>query len=291
MVTVSDIFKFINKIRDFFSKKKDKIIVPKGDEARDIIGEIYSGNPSADVEITKFCGEFTRVVVKKGEIGFIPKENLKTIPKDKIVNLLSESIGERYTKFKNEPKPVSNRVFNLLPKLNQKYKALISLSVEAEKFYGDSLDGQAENIKVEANKEWDDGSKFVNLWSSGYIKTIFDFISVPETITSDELNKLLDSFVDKAHSIFFIHHWTDKDEIITKINGLLANNENYVAIHSLGSNNSMCQKIIKDIRTDISSDYIKKDILIDKRGVKGRGKIWYRKKEGLDIYKLIEPYL
>jgi len=188
-------------------------------------------------------------------------------------------------------KPVSNRVFNLLPKLNQKYKALISLSVEAEKFYGDSLDGQAENIKVEANKEWDDGSKFVNLWSSGYIKTIFDFISVPETITSDELNKLLDSFVDKAHSIFFIHHWTDKDEIITKINGLLANNENYVAIHSLGSNNSMCQKIIKDIRTDISSDYIKKDILIDKRGVKGRGKIWYRKKEGLDIYKLIEPYL
>ena len=53
----------------------------------------------------------------------------------------------------------------------------------------------------------------------------------------------------------------------------------------------MCQKIIKDIRTDISSDYIKKDILIDKRGVKGRGKIWYRKKEGLDIYKLIEPYL
>ncbi len=81
-VSVSDIIKFINNVRDLFSKKKDNIIVPKGDEAQDIIREIYSYNPSADVEITKFCGEFTRVVVKKGEVGLIPKENLKTIPKD-----------------------------------------------------------------------------------------------------------------------------------------------------------------------------------------------------------------
>ncbi|GEM_PF-3519346 len=291
VIPVSNIIKFINNIRDFFSKKKDNIIVPKGDDAKDIIKEIYSTTPSADVEITKFRGEFTRVFIKKGEIGLIQKENIKTLPEDKKVNFLLESIGEKYTEFKNEPKPVSNSVFILLPKLNEKYKALISLAVKAEKFYEDSLDSQAENIKVEANKEWADGSKFVNLWSSGYIKTIFDFISVPETITPNELNRLVDSFVNEAHSIFFIHHWTDKEDVITKINGLLANNEDYVAIHSLGSNNSICNKIINNIKIDISSDYIIKDILIDKQGVKGRGKIWYKGKKGLDIYKLIEPYL
>ena len=90
-VSVSDIIKFINKVRDGFSKKKDNIIVPKGDEAQDIIREIYSANPSADIEIVKFRGEITRVVIKKEEIVLIPKENLKTIPKDKIVNFLPDS--------------------------------------------------------------------------------------------------------------------------------------------------------------------------------------------------------
>lgn len=301
MVSISDIRSFINKIRGLIGNT-DAVVIPKGEDSKDIIKAIYSSNVNkeGEVEITKFRGEFTKITIKKGDIGFISKdEGNKLIEKSadqssqkaQPINLISENVGERYTKFKNEEKPLVSKVYTLLPKLNNKYKALISLSIQAESFYENGTDSEAETIKSEANKEWKDGSKFINLWASGYLKTIFDFISLPENITQEELNSLLDSFIKKSHSISFIHQFTDEGKVIGSINQLLKKKESYVAIHSLGSNNSKCKKIIKGSTPDVSPDYIQKDIKIKKRDVTGIGKIWYKDKEGLEIYKLIEPYL
>ena len=167
--------------------------------------------------------------------------------------------GFNYEELKTTPKYLEEDLIQLISKLPSnirfEYISLVNLSIHVEKLYLEGRIDEAENIKRSIKLTYGDfGLKFLNLFQRGYLKTFLRTLKDRDPLTIEkEIKKF---FEEDTNYIFFIHKDMTIEEIEKikiKVKTALQNEENYVAIHSLGEATLIAKNVVKEIEKNIAA--------------------------------------
>lgn len=294
----------LKQILDFFKGHKEKVVKIEDTKAyRDAISKIDSPELK-DSEIIKEFKDST-ITINKTEnniIFIISKDNDEIIDKlteilkaekDKSngtkVNILPTEEKVDYLEFKHEEKALDKKYTVVLNRLNEKHKALLALAINIADLYDKEPDIADANKRSVAEKYGDFGLKFCNLWAQGYLKNIF--LLLAESINSGEQDKInvdsvINSFINEADSIEFVHQHSDIEKTAININASLTAKKDYVAVHGLGSTTYKVAQIIEKIK-EVDGEYK----VVSKGNTNKLSKIWYKGEHGSYVYSLVEKLL
>jgi len=165
--------------------------------------------------------------------------------------------GLNYEELKTAPKYLEEDLLQVISRLPSNIKfefiSLVNLSIHIEKLYLDGMVEEAENIKKSIKSTYGDfGLKFLNLFQRGYLKTFLKTLKDKDPLTIEkDIRKF---FEEDTKYIFFIHKdmtIDDIEKIKIKVKVALQNNENYIALHSLGEATLITENIVKEIEKSI----------------------------------------
>lgn len=255
-------------------------------------------------EIREFHEKY-RVIRYEGKLGIINKKVCSEAiyyklleSKDKElkqkINLIPSRDAKNFEELKDTPQYTKKTISEVFSFLNNNYKSLLSLAVYIETLYKQKRFIEIEIVKKSIKQRYGEkGLRFCNCYQTGYIERL---ISISSRF---EANDKLDLFLRKP--IYFIFGNMDDEkitEIKNKVQKSLNENEDYIAVHSLGLAANLAKYIVEEVSVQDNSNY---DIIsIDKENIVGNGdkkqkirnysQIWYHG-EGKNIFLMIKDLL
>ena len=293
---------YIKKIISWFKRKisRKKVLFPSDQKKTKEIVESLDNDTLKENPLTiQLVGDYNIINIG-GKYGFVSKKDsendiIKTLNElkkggsTKKINLIPIEKSEEYIDFKEKPKFIDKEIESIINSLDVNLKSLIGLSIFIEDCYKNDLTGKAEELKNDIRNRYTDvGLKIVNLWSRGYLKNLFRFLSqklAQGAILPLDINSRVLDFIEKSESIFFIHAGSDINKTAAEVSIRLAMGKDYVAVHSIGLKKK-AKKIIKKIKVPEKSNYttvsVEKEVYLGKEEV---SRIWY-KDSGQNTYFL-----
>jgi len=196
---------------------------------------------------------FENFHIVKTEVDYliIPREVVEEMIYEKIKEGKVEGIkviplhDETFEKFEEVERKAKKEVAEIINNLPNDIKSIINLAYEVRYFYEVGKIEIAEEIKKKIRARDKKYLKLCNCFCEGYIESLIYKYKTENTNTIvEKINELL------IKPIFFIHSYMDihdVEEIITQIKNAIQTNEKYIAIHSLGSAQTIAELIIKNI--------------------------------------------
>lgn len=297
---------FIKKILSWFKKKAKRVFYPSDQKkAKEVIERLDSPELEKNPITVELRGNYNIVNIG-GNYGFVPKKDseddiVKVLNKSKKgeteqkINIIPVEKAEEFINYQNTPKRMEKEFLDIVNMLDSKYKSLVSLSIFIDECYSSDLKEKVEDLKKTIKNRYGDvGLRFTNLWSRGYLKNLFRFLSqklLQGAILPLDINSRFSEFIERSESIFFIHSSSEANKIASEINGMLEIGKDYVAVHSLGINAYKAREIIKKVNLPENSGYtvvvIDKEVVIKGKKLNDVSKIWY-KDNGINTYLLIK---
>jgi tetratricopeptide (TPR) repeat protein len=203
-------------------------------------------------------------------------------------------------------KGINEEMYKILTKLPPDYVSLIHLSLLVERFHSLCFTEKATKVReIIFSVYKEEGLKFSNLFQRGYLKSLLaKSKDEDEERIVEKIQKLL---YNDSKYIFFIHtqmSYEDIDRIKNEIKTALKNQENYIAVHSLGEARLLAEDIVSEIEKTFKDNSILTKYGIDKRDIpttykrKVNGEIFVRDfsciwwtSDGQWIYDLVSHHL
>jgi|TARA_Y100000034_G_C6850263_1_gene385697 hypothetical protein len=153
--------------------------------------------------------------------------------------------------------PNNKNINPFLKFLDYDLKTILNLSIYSKKLFDDGRSKEAQKIMDEIGLQYGkEGRKLCNLYSSGYINSMTDFLIkfYGDDIekAKKEINPTIRKFLKQSDYILFIHHDSDKEDISNEIKMFILGNKPYIAIHGAGSTNiSKIKEILIELEDEI----------------------------------------
>lgn len=151
----------------------------------------------------------------------------------------------------------------ILPHLNPEYASILKLSSYAKKKFEQGRIQEGQKIKEDIGEQYgSNGRRLCNLYIKGYIDDMLDnYIGILYESAQDKekigvhLNTLIRKIILYSEYVFFIHGYTNIEEVTDKIRYGMAQEVSYIALHAAGSKSI---KRTEDILKAISPDNFEK---------------------------------
>ena len=216
-------------------------------------------------EILEIMGS-NNIVFINNRYGIVPKDEsnkdiiatLKDLKKGRTtqeISVVPARDFENYVDYRHSPKYIEAEIKKIFDSLNTSMESLIGLAIYIEECFNKNKRDKAEKVRMSVRERYgSEGLKIVNLWTQGYLKSLFKFLSTNEDIPS-EINARITEFIKNSDSIIFVHTQSNQKEIMNQVRGLLKMNKDYVAVHGLGAGGIIAFKAVHDLKVAIPSDY------------------------------------
>jgi len=233
-----------------------------------------------------------------GIFAIVPKEvskeviyqTLKRGKKEKIeeIEVLPFS-DETFDNFKKIQRKAEKKVAEIINRLPLEIRRTIHLAYQVKHLYESGKPEVAEEIKRKIKLRSEKMLKLCNCFCEGYIESlIYEYSDSSIKIIEEKINELLEK------PIFFIHSYmqlSDLEKVMNQIKSAFIQNEDYIAIHSLGSARKWAEIIIKEISEWLMKEKSVPSIYRESsfKNEKELTKIWYTSK-GERFLKLLPFY-
>jgi hypothetical protein len=236
---------------------ENKQILENSELRRDFL----NNNPNATIVIVEgnmYLGDLTALNSQEKQtlnatLSEKKEENMK-----KQVDIIESDFYERIKKLKLGS-PIDKKINPFMPFLEPDVRNILSLSVYAKKLFDDGDSKEAKRIREDIGNQYGkDGRKLCNLYLSGYIDGMTEYLQVfyegdVEKMKLD-INQKIKRFVKDSDYILFIHSESLEPEITEEVNNLINLNKEYIAIHGAGSNIRKVRKILATLKETITNE-------------------------------------
>lgn len=233
---------FFSKLRSIFKKIKTGDIVLLGKKETNFITNNNFQLPEGSILIKSKDGNFA-LTSEKNMPQVLIEQNIKQVDQEfslKVDDLLGEL-----------KQPVKDKLLqDILPHLDSEFRTVLKLAAYAHKKYQTKKRKAGDEIKAHIGEYYGKGGrKLCNLYHRGYItefseEYITNVLKLEDAVQiKKRLNGIIESIVKFTEFVFFIGGATSVKEIENKILAAMAQDKEYIALHSVGIQNK--QKILK----------------------------------------------
>lgn len=168
----------------------------------------------------------------------------KPCPPDEDYKIMESEFDVETTEFERKFDSTDNELFGkILPHLAPELRSILNLAIGAEYEYGAGHKEKAENIKKEIWEFYGKrGATLCNLYTSGYVDKILDYVQVVEKEMSDiELAKVVNARIEEflmgpAKYIYFVDETDQVDALVSEAENGMEHEFKYIAFHGAGLN-------------------------------------------------------
>ncbi len=202
-------------------------------------------NNNPDSTIIYVQGDF--YMADKSQLTSSDKDKLKKIyenndgDSNKNFEIIKTDFFDRVQEFKKEL-PNNKKINPFLKFLDSDLKTILNLSMYTKKLFDNRNFKEAQKVKEDIGFQYGkEGRKLCNLYLSGYIGGMTEFLIQLYEGNMEEINKSINSkikkFVHDSDYIIFIHQASNIEDVSNEIRMLIIRNKPYIAIHGAGSMN------------------------------------------------------
>jgi len=177
---------------------------------------------------------------------------------EKEFDIIDVDFFKRVQDFKKEL-PDNKSINPFLKFLDYDLRAILNLSIYAKKLFDAGESENAQKIRDDIGKHHGkDGRKLCNLYLSGYIDGMTEFLIQEYVQDMDkvkkEINQKINKFVKESDYIFFIHQNSEEGFILADVKKCINQEKPYIALHGAGpSNIKKVRQILNELEDDITN--------------------------------------
>lgn len=252
LASLGILFKSIAKLLELLSSAKDKLFRYKDEKTnKEVKGLIINGDVNAPLFI----------VDRNGQISFGSMEWEKynkwienRLEKGRPTSLVNTKFNKEYTEYEEFHSEIEYP-HPFIKLLDVEYRGLIKASMYVKKLYDAGDRDTAGRRKEELTNTYNNGRKFCNLYTEGYLPQVLDNIQKVGLTDKNMIQQLLE-YIVSYNGVHFVHSNTNDSVILAEIYDNIALKLDYVAIHGTDSSIEKVKLLIPELRKMINgTDY------------------------------------
>lgn len=192
-----------------------------------------------------YIGDFSKMPEDKKQYIKEAYDGNKNKAKIDVMNSDFYCRVEKFKTSKGDIKPIS-KCFNFL---DSQVKNILELSAYAEDLFNQNDSAEAQRVRSDIGDQYGKwGRKLSNLYLSGYINGMIEFLKDRGDELKDTLNEEIRNFVNSSDPIYFIHE-DMSENVVGSIISKIKSGIGYIAVHSAGRNLEYAREIKSEIET------------------------------------------